>query len=63
VYADSLQFSATEVKNLQSQLKEIDAQRKDGKFLADDGSVVKGSEELSELLERCLKWADIVLER
>jgi len=57
------QFSAIEVQKLQAQLKEIDEQRKDGKFLKADGSVAEGSDEVSDLLWRCLRWAEIVLER
>ncbi|KKY32543.1 hypothetical protein UCDDA912_g07437 [Diaporthe ampelina] len=56
-------FNTTEVKKLQTQLKEIDAQRQDGKFLTADGQVAKGSDEVSELLNRVLMWSDIVLER
>ncbi|KUI72607.1 hypothetical protein VM1G_08547 [Cytospora mali] len=56
-------FNTSEVEKLQAQLKEIDAQRQDGKFVAVDGNVVKGSDQVSELLSRCLAWSDIVLER
>lgn len=28
-----------------------------------DGKVAKGSDQLSELLSRCLRWSDVVLER
>lgn len=37
--------------------------RKDGKFVADDGSEPPGSAEISELYNRCVKWSDLVLER
>ncbi|PQE10224.1 hypothetical protein CJF32_00000736 [Rutstroemia sp. NJR-2017a WRK4] len=56
-------FSSTEVTKLQNQLKEIDAKRVDGKFLTADGQVAAGSDEVSEHLERCLMWSEIVLER
>lgn len=56
-------FHAHEVEKLQAQLKEIDAQRQDGKFVTADGQVVKGSDQVSELLVRCLEWSQIVLER
>lgn len=36
---------------------------KDGKFLAEDGSVPEGQEIVVALLERCLLWSQIVLER
>ncbi|KAM3069439.1 hypothetical protein ACMFMF_008656 [Clarireedia jacksonii] len=56
-------FSTTEVTKLQSQLKEIDAKRVDGNFVTEDGQVAAGSDEVSEHLERCLMWSEIVLER
>lgn len=58
-----IQFSSTEVQKLQAQLKEIDEQRKDGKFVSADGSVLAGSDEVADLLQRCLLWSEIVLER
>lgn len=57
------QFNTSEVKKLQAQLKEIDAQRQDGKFVTAGGQVAKGSDEVSELLNRVILWSDIVLER
>jgi hypothetical protein len=59
----SKQFSTTEVQKLQAQLKEIDESRVDGKFLGPDGSPAAGGDEVADLLERCLQWSDIVLER
>jgi hypothetical protein len=56
-------FSNTEVQRLQDQLKEIDNQRVDGKFVTASGEVPVGNEEVSELLRRCLLWSEIVLER
>jgi hypothetical protein len=44
-------------------LKEIEAQRVDGKFVATNGEVPAGNEEVCELLRICLLWSDIVLER
>lgn len=41
----------------------MDASRVDGQFVTKDGTVAKGSEEVSELLERVLAWSDIVLDR
>ena len=57
------QFSTTEVQKLQAQLKEVDASRIDGQFRGPDGEPLKGSEKVSDLLTRVLKWSDIVLER
>ncbi|KAF6817980.1 hypothetical protein CSOJ01_02117 [Colletotrichum sojae] len=56
-------FSASEVQKLQAQLRDIDETRKDGKFVGPEGNEPAGSDEVSELLEKCLKWSDIVLER
>ncbi|KAK1836022.1 hypothetical protein QBC39DRAFT_340239 [Podospora conica] len=56
-------FSTNEVQKLQAQLKEIDASRVDGAFRGPDGEPYKGSDKMSELLDRVLKWSDIVLER
>ncbi|KAA8571604.1 hypothetical protein MFRU_016g01060 [Monilinia fructicola] len=56
-------FSATEVTKLQTQLKEIDAQRVNGKFVTVSGETPAGNDEVCEHLERCLKWAESVLER
>ncbi|EPE05674.1 hypothetical protein F503_08205 [Ophiostoma piceae UAMH 11346] len=56
-------FSTTEVQKYKIQLKEIDEQRVDGHFVNDEGKVPAGDEEVSELLDSCLIWADAVLER
>lgn len=36
---------------------------KDGKFLASDSTVPSGQELVAGLLERCLKWCDIVQDK
>lgn len=56
-------FSTTEVEKLQAQLKEIDALRVDGKFVTASGEVPVGNEETCELLNKCLLWSEIVLQR
>ncbi|KAL2888882.1 UPF0662 protein [Ceratocystis lukuohia] len=53
-------FSNSEVHKLSLQLAEIDAMRKEGNFLAPDGSVAEGSDTVSLLLFKCMKWAEIV---
>ena len=58
-----VQFSTTEVKKLQVQIQEIDEKRKDGNFVAEDGNVPGGNAEVCDLLQRCLQWAELVLER
>lgn len=56
-------FSTSEVQKLQAQLKEIDASRVNGQFVGADGNILEGSEKVADLLNRVLKWSDIVLER
>ncbi|KAL8409640.1 hypothetical protein RB594_007915 [Gaeumannomyces avenae] len=56
-------FSLSEVSKLQSELKEVDAKRVDGKFLAEDGSPLRGSDDVADVLNRCLAWSEIVLEQ
>lgn len=51
------------MQKLKAQLQDIDAQRVDGNFKTEDGSVAKGGDEISALLDRCLVWSDIVLDR
>lgn len=48
---------------LQEELKEVEAQKVDGKFVTASGEVPAGNEEVCELLRICLLWSDIVLER
>jgi hypothetical protein len=58
-----VKFSSSEVLKLQAQAKEIDAQRVDGKFVAVSGQVPAGNEEVGELVFKCVRWSEIVLER
>ncbi|KAF4615623.1 hypothetical protein G7Y89_g15284 [Cudoniella acicularis] len=58
-----IEFSTSEVQKLQDQLREIDGQRVDGKFVAANGEVPAGNDEVCDLLGRCLLWSNIVLER
>ncbi|KAH8821145.1 hypothetical protein F5884DRAFT_766778 [Xylogone sp. PMI_703] len=53
----------SEVERLQDQLKEIAGTRVDGKFITPTGEVAQGSDDFAELLNRCLAWSEIVLER
>jgi len=59
----SHQFPTTEVQKLRAQLKEVDSQRVDGKFVSARGEVPGGNDEVCELLGRCLLWSEIILER
>ena len=36
---------------------------KDGNFVTSDGSIPQGQEIVKTLLERCLKWSEIVIAR
>lgn len=36
---------------------------KDGHFLGADGTIPEGQDIVKGLLERCLRWSDIVLDR
>ncbi|KAK0672467.1 hypothetical protein QBC41DRAFT_313891 [Cercophora samala] len=56
-------FATSEVQKLQAKLKEIDESRVDGKFVDEQGNEIRGSDLVSGLLARCLRWSDIVLER
>ncbi|KAF3760645.1 hypothetical protein M406DRAFT_296025 [Cryphonectria parasitica EP155] len=56
-------FNRAEVEKLKAQLQDIDARRVGGQFKTADGGIAKGSEEVSDLLDRCLLWSDVVLER
>jgi hypothetical protein len=42
---------------------EIDDQRVDGNFVSSKGEILAGNEEVKDLLQRCLLWSNIVLER
>jgi hypothetical protein len=59
----SSQFSSSEVMRLKDQAKELDGKRVDGKFVAASGEVPAGNDETCELLNKCLMWSDMVLER
>ncbi|TVY65709.1 UPF0662 protein [Lachnellula suecica] len=61
--ANTKTFQPSEVKKLQAQIKELDAQRVNGKFVSASGDIPAGNEQVCELLEKCLLWSDIVLPR
>ncbi|CAL3967450.1 unnamed protein product [Diplocarpon coronariae] len=56
-------FSTIEVETLQAQVKEIDELRVDGNFVTASGEIPAGNEETCELLNKCLLWSEIVLQR
>ncbi|MCJ1329868.1 hypothetical protein MMC10_006549 [Thelotrema lepadinum] len=56
-------FPEAEVKGFQQELFKMQATMKDGKFTSDDGTVPENQEVVVTLLTRCLRWAEIVLER
>ena len=41
----------------------MQATMKDGKFVAENGHIPENQEVVIALLQRCLKWADLVLEK
>ncbi|KAI1502817.1 hypothetical protein F5X99DRAFT_377577 [Biscogniauxia marginata] len=56
-------FSPGDVHKFGAQLKEISDKRIDGKFLDEDGNVLKGSDGVSDLLDRCVSYTTVILER
>ena len=58
-----LQFPASEVKAFQDELKKMQATMVDGKFVNTDGTIPENQDVVVKLLDRCLRWAEIVLER
>ncbi|KAJ1983788.1 hypothetical protein H4R33_004623 [Dimargaris cristalligena] len=46
-------FDAAQIRDIQSQLRELDNQRDDGKFLAADGTIPAGQAQVVGLLEQC----------
>lgn len=60
---DRNQFPEAEVKGFQEDLFKMQATMRDGKFVSEDGTVPENQDAVVALLQRCLKWAEIVLER
>ncbi|KAI1778298.1 hypothetical protein F4818DRAFT_456186 [Hypoxylon cercidicola] len=56
-------FSPAEIHKRESELREIGEKRKDGQFVDENGNVLKGSEDISNLLERCLTYTKIIIEK
>ncbi|KAI5927012.1 hypothetical protein F4810DRAFT_422714 [Camillea tinctor] len=56
-------FSPSDIRKFDSQLKEISDKRKDGNFIGSDGEVLKGSDGVSSLLDRCVSYTAVMLER
>ncbi|KAI1107103.1 hypothetical protein F4804DRAFT_329625 [Jackrogersella minutella] len=56
-------FTPSEIYKREAELKQIGEKRKDGQFIGTDGNVLRGSEIVSTLLDRCLIYTKIVLER
>lgn len=56
-------FPTAEVQGFQDQLREIQATMVDGKFLAENSTAPAGQHVPTELLNRCLRWSEIVLAR
>ena len=58
-----IQFPVAEVEGFREQLEEIKATSVNGKFLGEDSSVPAGQLIVTELLEKCFLWSEIVLTR
>ncbi|KAL8976258.1 MAG: hypothetical protein Q9205_007697, partial [Flavoplaca limonia] len=56
-------FPKGEIQGFQDQLREIQATMVDGKFVAENSTTPAGQNVATELLDRCLKWSEIVLSR
>ncbi|KAI9829783.1 MAG: hypothetical protein M1819_006020 [Sarea resinae] len=56
-------FPVSEVRGFQEQLKEMQNSLVNGKFRAENGTLPDEQVIVMSLLERCLLWSDIVLER
>ncbi|MCJ1476672.1 hypothetical protein MMC13_005340 [Lambiella insularis] len=56
-------FPVGEVRGFQDQLKQMQATMVDGQFVGADGTIPHGQEIVVPLLNRCLFWADLCLER
>ena len=59
----ALQFPASEVESFREQLDEIKGTMIEGKFIGADGTAPAGQEIVAGLLEKCLLWSEIVLDR
>lgn len=57
------QFPENEVLAFKDQLQQMQATMVDEKFVGIDGTIPEGQEVVKNLLYRCLRWADIVLEK
>ncbi|KAI1344787.1 hypothetical protein F5Y15DRAFT_421907 [Xylariaceae sp. FL0016] len=56
-------FSPSDIHKFEVQLKEISDQRKDSKFVDEQGNELKGSDGVVSLLDRCQIYTGIILER
>ncbi|KAL8899101.1 MAG: hypothetical protein Q9192_001736 [Flavoplaca navasiana] len=56
-------FPKGEIEGFQDQLREMQATMVDGKFMAENSTTPAGQNVATELLDRCLKWSEIVLSR
>jgi len=55
--------SGDELVPLQDRLAAVDTQRKDGKWIAKDGSIPPGQANLIQLLEDCYEIKDQIMDR
>ncbi len=52
-----------EVEGFRTQLREIQGTMVDGKFLAEDSTAPDGQAIVAKLLDRCVVWSELVLNR
>lgn len=57
------QFPPPEIQGFQDQLKEIQDSLRSNKNTAQEQNGSAGGDLVAELLDRCLKWAELVLEK
>ncbi|KAI1283933.1 hypothetical protein F5Y07DRAFT_348110 [Xylaria sp. FL0933] len=56
-------FHPKDIHKFEAQLKEIDETRKDGHFVDEQGNILRGSDGVVALLQRCQLYTGVVLER
>jgi hypothetical protein len=60
---DHSQFNLKDLNELRDKLKEIKGTMQDGQLPGEDGALGSGQDLVVPLLERCLKFCDIVEEK
>lgn len=63
IMLSSLQYNPKDLHELREKLQEIKATMKDGQLPGEDGAAGSGQDLVVPLLERCLKFCEIVEEK